>query len=156
MVLSRTETVILGKWPWSDVSRSSKVKLIMPSDSRHIISYTCSIVTIAQSRMETLFLSRWPWSDLSRSAKVELIMPSDSRPMICYWCSMVSIALSRTETLFFSRWPWSWPFKVTKGKTNYAIRFATHDLLSMFYSKHVPRLAKNGRRDRKSVDWVHV
>ena len=41
-------------WPF----RSPKVKLIMPFDSQHIISYTCSIVTKALSRTETLFFSR--------------------------------------------------------------------------------------------------
>ena len=79
----------------------------MPFDSRHIISYTCSTVTIALSRMETLIFSRWPWSDLPRSPKVKLILPSDSRHIISYTCFIVTIAISRTETLFFSRWPWS-------------------------------------------------
>ena len=79
----------------------------MPFDSRHIISYTCSTVTIALSRMETLFFSRWPWSGLPRSPKVKLILPSDSRHIISYTCFIVTIAISRTETLFFIRWPWS-------------------------------------------------
>ena len=30
------------------------------------------------------------------------------------------------------------------------------DCIEKLKGKHVPRLAKNGRRDRKSVDWVHV
>ena len=77
----------------------------MPSDSRHITSYTCSILTIALSCTETLFFSRWPWSGLSRSPKVKLIMPSDSRHITSYTCFIVTIALSRTETLFISRWP---------------------------------------------------
>ena len=29
-----------------------------------------------------------------------------------------------------------WPFKVTKGQTDYAIRSATHDLLFVFYSNY--------------------
>ena len=44
-----------SRWPWSGLLRSPKVKLIMPSDSRHIIFYTCSIVTIALSRTESMF-----------------------------------------------------------------------------------------------------
>ena len=46
---------VFSKWPWSDLSRSPKVKLITPFDSQHIISYTSPIVTIALSRTETLF-----------------------------------------------------------------------------------------------------
>ena len=42
------------RWPWSDLSRSPKVKLITPSDFQHITSYTSSIVTIALSRTKTL------------------------------------------------------------------------------------------------------
>ena len=75
---------VFQQWPWSDLLRSAKVKLMMPSDSWPMTCYQCSIVTIALSRTETMFFSRWPWSDLSRSAKVKLIMPSDSRPMTCY------------------------------------------------------------------------
>ena len=90
-----------------ELSGSPKVKLDMPFDSRHIISYTCSVVTIALSRTETLFFSRWPWCGLSRSPKAKLIMPFDSRHITSYTCSIVTTALSRTETLFFSRWPWS-------------------------------------------------
>ena len=39
IALSRTETVIFSRWPWSDLSRSPEVKLIMPSDSRPMIPY---------------------------------------------------------------------------------------------------------------------
>ena len=90
----------------------------MPFDSRHITSYTCSIVTIALSRTETLFFSRWPWSRLSRSPKVKLNMPMDSRNIISNTCSKVTIALSRTETLFFNRWPWSGLSRSPKVKLN--------------------------------------
>ena len=48
---------VFSRWPWSDLSRSPKVKLITPSDSPHILSYTSSIVTIALSRTQTLFLA---------------------------------------------------------------------------------------------------
>ena len=100
MVLSRTDTVILGKWPRSEVSRSPEGKLIMPSNSRHITSYRCFIVTTGLSRTETLFFSRWPWSGLPWSPKVKLIMPTDSRHITSHTCSIVTIAQSRTETLF--------------------------------------------------------
>ena len=70
--LYRTETLFFIRWPWSDLSRSPKVKLIIPSDSRHIISYTCFIVTTALSHTETLFFNRWPWSGLSRSLGVAI------------------------------------------------------------------------------------
>ena len=98
------ETLFFNRWPWSGLSRSPKVKLIMPSVSRLIPSYACFIVTIALSRTKTLFFSRWPSSGLSRSPKVKLIMPSDSLHITSYMCSIVTIALSHTETLFFSRW----------------------------------------------------
>ena len=106
-----------SRWPWSGLPRSPKVKLIMRFDSRHIISYTCFIVTIALSRTENLFFSRWPWSGLSRSPKVKLIMRFDSRHIISYTCFIVTIALSRPETLFFSRWPRS-VISVTKRQTD--------------------------------------
>ena len=77
MAQSRTETLFFSRWPWSDLSRSPTVKLIMPSYSRLMTSYQCSIETIALSRTETLFFSRWPCFDLSRSSKVKLIMPYD-------------------------------------------------------------------------------
>ena len=48
---------VFSRWPWSDLSRSPKVKLITPSDSPHIFSYPSSIVTIALSRTQTLFLA---------------------------------------------------------------------------------------------------
>ena len=109
IALSRTETMFYSRWPWSGLSRSPKVKLITPSDSRPISYYKCSSVTIALSLTETVFFSKWPWSDLSRSPKIKLIMPSDSRPIsyYSYKCSSVTIALSLTETVFFSKWPWS-------------------------------------------------
>ena len=87
------------------ISRSSKVKLIMPSDSRPMTCYWCSIVTISLSRTRTLFFSWSPRSDLPRSPKVKLIVPFYSRLMTSYLCFIVTIALFRTETLFFSRWP---------------------------------------------------
>ena len=138
----------------------------MPSDSRHITSYTCSIVTKTLFRTKILFFSRWPWSGLSKSSKVKQIMPSDSRHVIFCTCSIVTIALSHTKTLFqtyndfrfathhllsvfysrysaishgnpdLQRMTLIWPFKVTKGQTNNVIRFATHDLLSVFYSNY--------------------
>ena len=108
----------------------------MPSDPRPMTCYLCSIVTLALSRPETLFFSRWPWSDLSRSLKVKLIVPSDPRPMTCYLCSIVTIALSRPETPVFQQMTLIWPFKVTKGQTDYAIRSATHDLLFVFYTNY--------------------
>ena len=118
ITLSRTETLFFSRWPWSGLSRSSKVKLIMPSDLRYITSYTCSIVTIALSRMETLFFSRWPWSGLSRSPKVKLIMLSDSQHITSNTYSVVTIVLSRTGTLFFSRWPRS-VLSDTKRQTDF-------------------------------------
>ena len=107
IVLSCMETLFFSTWPWSDLSRSPKVKLIMPSDSRHITSYTCSIATITLSDTETLFFSKWPWSGFSRSPKVKLNMTFNSPHIISYTCSIVFVALSRTETPFFRRWPWS-------------------------------------------------
>ena len=112
---------VFSRWPWSDLPRSPKVKLVVPSDSHHMSSYTCFIVTIALSQTETVFFSRWPCSDLSRSPKVKLVapsdshhmssytcfIPSDSHHMSCYTCFIVTIALSRTENMFFSRWPCS-------------------------------------------------
>ena len=98
----------------------------MPSDRRPMTCYKCSKVTIAQSRTETLFFSTWPWSDLSRSAKVKLIMPAKPRPMTCYQCS-------RTGTLF-QHMNLIWLFKVSKGRTDYAIWFAIRDVLLVFYS----------------------
>ena len=109
---------VFSRWPWTGLSRSPKVKLNMPFNLRHIISYTCSIVTIALSRTETLFFSRWPWSGFSRSPKVKLIMPFDPWHITSYKCFIVTIALSRTETLFFSRWPRS-ILSVTKCQTDY-------------------------------------
>ena len=96
---------VFSRWPWTGLSRSLKVKLNMPFDSRHIISYTCSIVTIALSRTRTLFFSRWPRFGFSRSPKVKLIMPFDPWHITSYKCFILTIDLSRTETLFFSRWP---------------------------------------------------
>ena len=91
---------VFSRWPWSDLPRSPKVKLVVPSDSHHMSSHTCFIVTIALSQTETVFFSRWPCSDLSRSPKVKLVAPSDSHHMSSYTCSIVIIAISRTETPF--------------------------------------------------------
>ena len=96
-------------------------------------SYLCSIVTTAISRTETLFFSRWPWSGLSRPPKVKLIMPSNSRHIASYTCSIVTIALSRTESLFFQQMTLIWPFKVTKGQTDHAIRTWPPNLLLTSY-----------------------
>ena len=98
---------VFSRWPWSDLSRSPKVKLTTQSDPRPMSSYKRSIVTIALSRTEIMFFSRWPWSDLSRSPKVKLTTQSDPRPMSSNKRSIATIALSRTEIVFFSRWPWS-------------------------------------------------
>ena len=95
IALSRAETMFFSIWPWSDLSRSPMVKLIMPFYLRHMTSYLCCIVTIALSRTETLFLSIWPRSELSRSPNVKLIVPSDQRLITSYWRSRVTIALSR-------------------------------------------------------------
>ena len=99
-------------WPFkdtkgqTDLSRSPKVELITPSDSRPISYYKCSSVTIELSLTETLFFSKWPWSDLSRTPKVKLITPFNPQPMSSYKRSIVTIALSRTETVFL-QWSWS-------------------------------------------------
>ena len=98
MALSRTETLFFSRWPWSGVSRTPKVKLIMLSYLWPMTQNWCSIVTIAQSRTDNLFFSIWPWSDLSRSPKVKLIMPSDSRHITSFTSSTVTIAQSRTKT----------------------------------------------------------
>ena len=90
------------RWPWSDLSRSRKVKLVAPSDSHHMSCYVCPIVTIALSRTETLFFMRLPWFDLQRLPKVKLITASDKHHMISYTCSIITIALSRTEKPCFS------------------------------------------------------
>ena len=125
-------TPFFSRWPWSDLPRSSKVKLIMASDLRHITSYTCSIVTIALSRMETLFFSRWPRSGLSRSPEVKLIMPSDSWHITSYTCSIVTIALSCMETLFFSRCPRSGLLRSPKFKLN--MPFDSRHIISYTWS----------------------
>ena len=78
----------------------------------------------------------WPWSGLSGSLKVKLIALSDSRSISYYKCSSVSIALSRTESLFFQQMILIWPFKVTKGQTDHAIRFAIYHFLYVFYSNY--------------------
>ena len=98
----------LGRWPWSDLSRSPKVILIMPSDFRSphdmLIVF---IVTIALSRPETLFLADDLYLTFQGHQKVKLNMPPDVRPITYDWCSIVTKALSRTEKLFFSIWSWS-------------------------------------------------
>ena len=91
---------VFSRWPWSDLPRSPRVKLITPADSQHMSSYMCFMVIIALSRTETTFSSRWLWSDLPRSPRVKLNTPCDWRHMRFYTCSIVTIALSRTETLF--------------------------------------------------------
>ena len=116
IALSRTKILFFSRWPWSDLSRSPKVKLIVTSDPQPMTSYYSSIVTKALSCAETVFFSRWPWSDLSRSPKVKLIIPSNPRPMTYYYCSVVNILLSLTETMFFRIWPWSDPSRSPKVK----------------------------------------
>ena len=129
LALSRTETLFFSRWPWFGLSRSPKVELNMPFYSRHIISYTCSVMTIALSRTETLFFSRWPWSGLSSSTKVELNMPFRfaTYHFLYVFCSIYS-AISH-ENPVFQQMTLIWPFKVTKGQTDYAIRFATYQFL---------------------------
>ena len=127
---------VFSRWPWSGFPRSPKVKLIIPSDSRHIISYTCVIVTLALSRTETLFFSRCPRSGLSRSPKVKLNIPSDSRHIISYTCFIVTLALSRTEPLVIQQMALIWPFKVTKGLTDNTIGFAPNHFLYVFHSNY--------------------
>ena len=83
-----------------------------------------------------MFFSRWPWSDLSRSSKVKVIAPFDSRPMTYYWCSIVTIALILHGNPVFQHMTLIWPFKVTKGRTDYVILFATYDFLSVLYSNY--------------------
>ena len=108
----------------------------MPSDPRPMTYYYCSTVTLALSRSETLFFSRWPWSDFSRSPKVKLIMPSYSQPMTSYLCSIVTIALSCTGNPVFQHMTLIWPFKVTKGQTDYTIWSVTHEFLLMLNSNY--------------------
>ena len=88
---------VFSRWPWSDLSRSPNVKLIMPSYSWPMISNFCSIVNIALSRTETLFFSGWPWSVLPRSQTVKLIMPSDSRPITSYQWEGTEIEFLRSS-----------------------------------------------------------
>ena len=95
-----------------------------------------SIVTIALSRTETLFFSRWPWSGLSRSPKVKLIMPFDLRPMTSYKCSLSNYSAISHGNPVFQQMTLIWPFKVTKGQTDYSIRSAIYDFLLTFYSNY--------------------
>ena len=114
IALSRTETLFFSRWPRSGLSRSPKVKLIMPFDSWHIISYPCSKVTIALSRTKTLFFSRWPWSGLSRSPTVKLTTPSDPR---CFSADDLDLAFrghQRSNWLCHSIHDISFPIRVLK------------------------------------------
>ena len=78
----------------------------------------------------------WSRSGLSGSLKVKLTALSDSRSISYYKCFSVTIALSRTESLFFQQMTLIWPFKVTKGQTDYGIRFAKYHFLCVFYSNY--------------------
>jgi hypothetical protein len=109
----------------------------LSSDSRHIISYTCVIVTIALSRTENLFLSRWPWSGLLRSPNVKMIIYH----LICaislflYMFYRNYSAISHGKPVF-QQMALIWAFKVTIGQTDYTIWFAPYHFLYVFYSNY--------------------
>ena len=74
-------------------------------------------------------------SHLSRSPKLQLILPSNPRPMIPYKCSIVTSAISLGHPVF-QQMTLIWPFKVSKGQTDYATLFAIYDFRSVFYSNY--------------------
>ena len=130
--------LVFSRWPWSDLSKSAKVKLILTirSATYETSNTVFHTVTMALSRTETRFSA----DDLDLTFKVTKgqtgYMASDSHHMSFYSCSIVTIALSRTETLFFMQMTLIWPSKVTKGESDYTIWFASYDILYMFNSNY--------------------
>ena len=131
-----------SRWPWSDLSRSPKVKLIIIWFAPYIISYTCVIVTIALSRTENLFLSRWPWSGLLRSPNVKMIIYH----LICaislflYMFYRNYSAISHGKPVF-QQMALIWAFKVTIGQTDYTIWFAPYHFLYTCFIVTIAQLA---------------
>ena len=65
IALSRTETLFLSRWPWSDPSRSPKVKLVTSSDLHLMHSYLSFVDLISLSHtinevFRILEFSWWP------------------------------------------------------------------------------------------------
>ena len=46
-----------------------------------------------------------------------------------------------------------WPFKVTKGQTDYAILFTTHDFLSVLYSNYSANSHENPVSQQMTLIW---
>ena len=84
--------------------RSPKVKLIMPSDSRHIISYMCFIVTIALSRPETLFFSWWPRSVLSVTKRQTDYPPASGRKGLEFYNLRIKLFHSFYICMSYAKW----------------------------------------------------
>ena len=112
-----------------------------PFDSHSMLSYVFYVNYSAISQRNPVS-SRWPWSHFSRSPKVKLITPSDSQHITSYTSSIVTIALPRTETCFQQK-TLIWPCKVTKGQTDYTIRFAAYKFLYVSYSNYSAISHKN-------------
>ena len=64
-------------------------------------------------------------------------MPSDLRPMTYYVTFYSNYSAISHGNPVFQQMTLIWPFKVTKGQTDYAIRSATYDFLLTFYSNYI-------------------
>ena len=156
IALSCTETLFSSRWPWSDFSRSPKVKLIMPSDPWPMIDFL--LVFYSKYSKISHINSCFSADDLDLTLKGHqrsnwLRHPIRNLKVTIVFFSNYSVFSKRNRV--FQQMTLFWPFKVNKGQTNYAIRSEIYEFLLVFYSNYSAishrneKLWKSTRLDRK-------